>query len=58
MQNKPSVDLFDSEFFEWTQKPCSPELFSSPIKTQVVRIISAGFSYMFSLLSITYLLKF
>ncbi|XP_045804839.1 protein BREAST CANCER SUSCEPTIBILITY 1 homolog [Trifolium pratense] len=35
VQNKPSFDLFDSEMFEWTQKPCSPELFSSPIKMQV-----------------------
>ncbi|GAU35897.1 hypothetical protein TSUD_383890 [Trifolium subterraneum] len=35
VQNKPSFDLFDSEMFEWTQKPCSPELFSSPTKMQV-----------------------
>ncbi|XP_058765353.1 protein BREAST CANCER SUSCEPTIBILITY 1 homolog [Vicia villosa] len=35
VQNKPSVNLFDSEMFEWTQKPCSPELFSTPTKMQV-----------------------
>ncbi|KAI5447564.1 protein BREAST CANCER SUSCEPTIBILITY 1 homolog [Lathyrus oleraceus] len=35
VQNIPSVNLFDSEMFEWTQKPCSPELFSSPTKKQV-----------------------
>ncbi|KAF7842918.1 protein BREAST CANCER SUSCEPTIBILITY 1-like protein isoform X1 [Senna tora] len=29
------IDLFDSETFEWTQRPCSPELCSSPLKTQV-----------------------
>ncbi|CAL0334681.1 unnamed protein product [Lupinus luteus] len=34
-QNKASVNLFDSEMFEWTQRPCSPELFSSPVKMQV-----------------------
>lgn len=39
MQNKASVDLFDSEMFEWTQRPCSPELFSSPLKMQVVRVL-------------------
>ncbi|KAL2341101.1 hypothetical protein Fmac_009041 [Flemingia macrophylla] len=33
--NKSSVNLFDSEMFEWTQRPCSPELFSSPSKMQV-----------------------
>ncbi|KAI3903583.1 hypothetical protein MKW98_032237 [Papaver atlanticum] len=27
-------DLFDSEMFEWTQRPCSPELFSTPEKTK------------------------
>lgn len=27
-------DTFDSEMFEWTQMPCSPELNSSPIKQQ------------------------
>ncbi|XP_057864399.2 protein BREAST CANCER SUSCEPTIBILITY 1 homolog isoform X2 [Cryptomeria japonica] len=27
-------DTFDSEMFEWTQRPCSPELNSSPIKQQ------------------------
>ncbi|KAL5773950.1 hypothetical protein ACOSP7_011507 [Xanthoceras sorbifolium] len=29
------VDLFDSEMFEWTQRPCSPELLPSPVKMQV-----------------------
>ncbi|KAJ1414202.1 Zinc finger, RING-type [Sesbania bispinosa] len=35
VQHKAAVNLFDSEMFEWTQRPCSPELFSSPIKMQV-----------------------
>ncbi|XP_028187915.1 protein BREAST CANCER SUSCEPTIBILITY 1 homolog isoform X1 [Glycine soja] len=35
VQNKSSVNLFDSEMFEWTQRPCSPELFSSPSKMQL-----------------------
>ncbi|XP_031279183.1 protein BREAST CANCER SUSCEPTIBILITY 1 homolog [Pistacia vera] len=30
------LDYFDSEMFEWTQRPCSPELLPSPVKTQVV----------------------
>ncbi|XP_057503698.1 protein BREAST CANCER SUSCEPTIBILITY 1 homolog [Actinidia eriantha] len=29
------VNYFDSEMFEWTQRPCSPELCSKPMKTQV-----------------------
>ncbi|CAJ1962132.1 unnamed protein product [Sphenostylis stenocarpa] len=36
VQNQISVNLFDSEMFEWTQRPCSPELFSSPSKIQVM----------------------
>lgn len=36
MQDKAFVNLFDSEMFEWTQRPCSPELCSSPFKTQVM----------------------
>ncbi|KAE9594572.1 hypothetical protein Lal_00037404 [Lupinus albus] len=35
VQKKASVNLPDSEIFEWTQRPCSPELFSSPVKMQV-----------------------
>ncbi|XP_043700084.1 protein BREAST CANCER SUSCEPTIBILITY 1 homolog [Telopea speciosissima] len=31
-----AVDAFDSEMFEWTQRACSPELFSTPIKKQEV----------------------
>ncbi|CAA2988133.1 BREAST CANCER SUSCEPTIBILITY 1 homolog [Olea europaea subsp. europaea] len=30
-----STDFIDSEMFEWTQRPCSPELCSSPIEIQV-----------------------
>ncbi|XP_065857771.1 protein BREAST CANCER SUSCEPTIBILITY 1 homolog isoform X2 [Euphorbia lathyris] len=30
------ADFFDSEMFEWTQRPCSPELFSSPSKNDNV----------------------
>ncbi|CAA3013990.1 Hypothetical predicted protein [Olea europaea subsp. europaea] len=29
------TDFIDSEMFEWTQRPCSPELYSSPIEMQV-----------------------
>ncbi|GFY96894.1 breast cancer susceptibility1 [Actinidia rufa] len=29
------VNCFDSEMFEWTQRPCSPELCSKPMETQV-----------------------
>lgn len=35
------ADLFDSEMFDWTQRACSPELCSSPIKTKDT-IDSAG----------------
>ncbi|KAK6917118.1 hypothetical protein RJ641_017869 [Dillenia turbinata] len=42
MQNKSiDADIFDSEFFEWTQRPCSPELCSSPVKVQVANIREA-----------------
>ncbi|XP_019706744.1 protein BREAST CANCER SUSCEPTIBILITY 1 homolog isoform X2 [Elaeis guineensis] len=35
LQSKPNaVIAFDSEMFEWTQRDCSPELCSTPIKTQ------------------------
>ncbi|KAL2473833.1 Protein BREAST CANCER SUSCEPTIBILITY 1-like protein [Forsythia ovata] len=30
-----NADFIDSEMFEWTQRPCSPELCSSPIEMQV-----------------------
>ncbi|KAK8625447.1 hypothetical protein V6N13_090319 [Hibiscus sabdariffa] len=33
--NPDQVNLFDSEMFEWTQRPCSPELLPSPVKLQV-----------------------
>ncbi|KAK8987581.1 hypothetical protein V6N11_027327 [Hibiscus sabdariffa] len=33
--NPDHVNLFDSEMFEWTQRPCSPELLPSPVKLQV-----------------------
>ncbi|GLT97125.1 hypothetical protein SLE2022_147070 [Rubroshorea leprosula] len=33
--NSNVADLFDSEMFEWTQRPCSPELLPSPVKIQV-----------------------
>jgi hypothetical protein len=36
MQSKVEVsELFDSEIFEWSQRPCSPELRSTPLKKQV-----------------------
>ncbi|EOA19191.1 hypothetical protein CARUB_v10007870mg [Capsella rubella] len=28
-------DMFDSEMFEWTQRPCSPEILPSPVKAKV-----------------------
>lgn len=27
--------MFDSEMFEWTQRPCSPEILPSPVKATV-----------------------
>ncbi|OWM63832.1 protein BREAST CANCER SUSCEPTIBILITY 1 homolog [Punica granatum] len=30
----PATEFFDSEMFEWTQRPCSPELCSSPLRLQ------------------------
>ncbi|XVF45985.1 hypothetical protein PTKIN_Ptkin02bG0251800 [Pterospermum kingtungense] len=33
-RNTDHVNLFDSEMFEWTQRACSPELLSSPVKMQ------------------------
>ncbi|XP_010439526.1 PREDICTED: protein BREAST CANCER SUSCEPTIBILITY 1 homolog [Camelina sativa] len=35
-QDKPNPgDMFDSEMFEWTQRPCSPEILPSPVKAKV-----------------------
>lgn len=35
-QEKPNLgDMFDSEMFEWTQRPCSPEILPSPVKAKV-----------------------
>ncbi|KAG8086067.1 hypothetical protein GUJ93_ZPchr0010g9177 [Zizania palustris] len=31
-----AIELLDSEMFEWTQRPCSPELCSSPLKKQSI----------------------
>ncbi|KAG7542072.1 Zinc finger RING-type [Arabidopsis thaliana x Arabidopsis arenosa] len=37
-QEKPNLgDMFDSEMFEWTQRPCSPEILPSPVKAKVLR---------------------
>ncbi|XP_073297413.1 protein BREAST CANCER SUSCEPTIBILITY 1 homolog isoform X1 [Primulina huaijiensis] len=33
--NCNTVDLIDSEMFDWTQRPCSPELCSSPAIMQI-----------------------
>ncbi|KAI6703383.1 hypothetical protein NL676_012519 [Syzygium grande] len=33
--NPSARELYDSEMFEWTQRPCSPELCSSPVGIQV-----------------------
>uniref|UniRef100_A0A0D9WII5 RING-type E3 ubiquitin transferase BRCA1 n=1 Tax=Leersia perrieri TaxID=77586 RepID=A0A0D9WII5_9ORYZ len=30
-----ATELFDSEIFEWTQRACSPELCSTPLKKQI-----------------------
>ncbi|KAF8114992.1 hypothetical protein N665_0030s0041 [Sinapis alba] len=29
-------DMFDSEMFEWTQRPCSPEILPSPVKAKAL----------------------
>lgn len=31
-----NADFIDSEMFDWTQRPCSPELCSSPPTIQVL----------------------
>ncbi|OMO74993.1 hypothetical protein CCACVL1_16363 [Corchorus capsularis] len=36
-RNTDHVNLFDSEMFEWTQRACSPELLSSPVKLQITK---------------------
>ncbi|KAJ4880895.1 Protein BREAST CANCER SUSCEPTIBILITY 1-like protein [Raphanus sativus] len=34
-KEKPNPgDMFDSEMFEWTQRPCSPEILPSPVKAK------------------------
>lgn len=33
--NAKVSEIFDSEIFEWSQRPCSPELRSTPLKKQV-----------------------
>ncbi|KAG2318486.1 hypothetical protein Bca52824_011699 [Brassica carinata] len=36
-QEKPNPgDMFDSEMFEWTQRPCSPEILPSPVKAKAL----------------------
>ncbi|CAH2078405.1 unnamed protein product [Thlaspi arvense] len=36
-QEKPNpADMFDSEMFEWTQRPSSPEILPSPVKANVL----------------------
>ena len=32
-------DMFDSEMFEWTQRPCSPEILPSPVKAKVTELL-------------------
>lgn len=34
-----ALDFFDSEMFEWTQRPCSPELCSISLELQVSSFI-------------------
>ncbi|GAV76413.1 BRCT domain-containing protein/zf-HC5HC2H domain-containing protein/zf-C3HC4_2 domain-containing protein [Cephalotus follicularis] len=42
VNDKPNIeDFFDSEMFEWTQRACSPELLSTPVKAQVEEIEEA-----------------
>jgi len=58
-QNQISVNLFDSEMFEWTQRPCSPELFSSPSKMQVLKAFKPhDIHTQLRIIRIAYLLKF
>lgn len=47
--NSNFVDQFDSEMFEWTQRPCSPELLPSPVKMQVVNTNGIGEAYQTSI---------
>ncbi|KAK3039747.1 hypothetical protein RJ639_027404 [Escallonia herrerae] len=35
------ADFFDSEMFEWTQRACSPELCSSPLKMQAYLLFTS-----------------
>ncbi|CAH8345968.1 unnamed protein product [Eruca vesicaria subsp. sativa] len=36
-QERPNPgDMFDSEMFEWTQRPCSPEILPSPVKAKAI----------------------
>ncbi|KAF3534555.1 hypothetical protein DY000_02037613 [Brassica cretica] len=36
-QERPNPgDMFDSEMFEWTQSPCSPEILPSPVKAKAL----------------------
>jgi BRCA1-associated RING domain protein 1 len=42
LQSKTEVsEIFDSEIFEWSQRPCSPELRSTPVKKQVFWLTEA-----------------
>lgn len=40
-QGKPNPgEMFDSEMFEWTQRPCSPEILPSPVKAKVKAVFN------------------
>ena len=39
-QERPNPgEMFDSEMFEWTQRPSSPEILPSPVKAKVKTIM-------------------
>lgn len=58
-QEKPNPgDMFDSEMFEWTQRPCSPEILPSPVKFKVkVSLQSDTARCLFSLIVFSIVLK-
>jgi hypothetical protein len=42
MQSKEEVtEMIDSGTFEWSQRPCSPELRSTPVEKQVFLLTEA-----------------
>jgi BRCA1-associated RING domain protein 1 len=63
LQSKAEVsEIFDSEIFEWSQRPCSPELRSTPLKSQVFWLTETEalyfqFSHLYNLNIYMYLIQ-